>query len=129
MIEAMKELPNGGKGQVTFTKPDGLPRLTAVLVNSHMKHGAYSTALQDYRWRRDAQRFYAHTSTDFVSLRVTGHFTTARRVTVRFSEPVLRVSHNSFKIAGARGTLHTEGVGLRLAFLGSGGRWASKARW
>jgi hypothetical protein len=106
MIEALKELPNGGKGQVTFTNPGGLKRLTAVLINSDTKHGAYSDALQDYRWRRDAQRFYAHTSTDFVPPRVTGHFATARRVTVRFSEPVLGVSHNSFKIAGAGGTLH-----------------------
>ena len=54
----------------------------------------------------DAQSFYAHASTDFLAPRVTGHYTTARRVTVRFSEPVLGVSHNSFKIAGAGGTLH-----------------------
>jgi hypothetical protein len=106
MIEALKELPNGGKGQVTFTNPGGLTRLTAVLINSDTKHGGYSDALQDYRWSRDAQRFYAHTSTDFVPPRVTGHFASPTRLTVRFSEPVLGVSHNSFKIAGAHGTLH-----------------------
>ena len=106
MIEQLRELPNGGKGQVTFDNPGNLTRLTAVLINSDTKHGGYSDALQDYRWSRDAQRFYAHTSTDFLAPRVAGHFTTATRVTVRFSEPVLGVSHNSFKIAGAAGTLH-----------------------
>jgi hypothetical protein len=106
MIEALRELPRGGKGQVTFDNPGTLTRLTAVLINSDTKHGAYSNALQDYRWRGDAKRFYAHASTDFLAPRVTGHFTTARRVTVRFSEPVLGVSHTSFKIAGAGGTLH-----------------------
>jgi hypothetical protein len=76
-----------------------------VLINSDVKHGAYSGVLQDYRWRRDNQVFYAHTSTDFASPHVTGHSASAKRVTVTFSEPVLGVSKGSFKIRGASGRL------------------------
>jgi hypothetical protein len=105
LIEVEKRLPNGGKGQVTFTNPGNLTRLTAVLINSDVKHGSYSQALQDYRFKRDNQVFYAHTSTDFTPPHVTGHSATAKKVTVTFSEPVLGVSRNSFKIRGASGRL------------------------
>ena len=106
MIEVEKRLPNGGKGQVTFANPGNLTRLTAVLINSDTGHGAFSQALQDYRFKRDNQVFYAHASTDFTPPHVTGHRTSATKVTVTFSEPVLGVSRNSFRIAGATGRLH-----------------------
>ncbi len=106
LISVLRKLPNGGKGQVTFANPGNLTRLTAVLINSDVKHGAYSQVLLDYRFKRDAQRVYAHTSTDFTAPHVTGHSASANKVTVTFSEPVLDVSRGSFKVAGANGTVH-----------------------
>jgi hypothetical protein len=116
LVEALKRLPNGGYGQVTLTNPGNLTRLTAVLVNSDVKHGAYSQTLQDYRFKRDTQRFYAHTSTDFTPPHVSAQSASAKRVTVKFSEPVLGVSRSSFRIAGASGRLHFQ-TGDRTATL------------
>jgi hypothetical protein len=106
LVEAVKRLPNGGYGQVTLTNPGNLTRLTAVLINSDVKHGAYSQALQDYPFKRDAQNFYAHTSTDFTPPHVSTHSASAKKVTVKFSEPVLGVSKSSFKITGASGRVN-----------------------
>jgi hypothetical protein len=106
LITDEQKLANGGKGQITFDNPGNLTRLTAVLVNSDVKHDGYSQALQDYRFKRDTQRFYAHASTDFTDPRVTGHSAGPNKVTVRFSESVVDVSRGSFKVAGASGSVH-----------------------
>ena len=101
LVEAEQKLPSGGHGVVTFANPGNLSRLTAVLVNSDVKHGSFSRTLQDYPFRRDKQRFYAHASTDFTAPRITGRAASAKKVTVTFSEPVLGVSSRSLKLAGA----------------------------
>jgi hypothetical protein len=100
-VTALKRLPRGGPGTVTFDNPGNLSRLSAVLVNSDVKHGAFDSDLGDWLFTRDHQRFYAHASTDFTPprARVRG----GQRVTATFSEPVLGVSRSSFRLLGPGG--------------------------
>jgi hypothetical protein len=101
-VVVLKKLAGGGHGVVTLTNPGDLTRLTAVLVNSDVKHGSFSGTLQDYRFKRDKQRFYVHPSTDFTAPRLSRRVASPNRVTVKFSEPVLGVSGRSLKLVGAR---------------------------
>jgi hypothetical protein len=100
LVGVERYLGNGGKGIVTLSNPGNLTRLSAVLINADTKHGGFSQALGDYRYKRDNQGFYAHASTDFTAPRVKAGTASARKVTIKFSEPVLGVSARSLKIAG-----------------------------
>lgn len=103
LVKAERVLARGGHGVVTLANPGDLSRLTAVLVNSDVTHGSFSAALQDYRFRRDGQHFYAHASTDFTAPRLKRRTGSARKVTVRFSERVLGVTRRSLRVSGASG--------------------------
>src|SRR3954452_7838868 len=65
LVGAERYLGKGGNGVVTLANPGNLTRLSAVLVNASTKHGGFSEALRDYRWKGDNRAFYAHASTDF----------------------------------------------------------------
>jgi hypothetical protein len=100
LVSAERFLGKGGKGVVTLTNPGNLTRLSAVLINADTKHGSFSQALGDYRWKRDGRSFYAHASTDFTAPQVKGGTGSKRKLTINFTEPVLGVSARSLKIAG-----------------------------
>jgi hypothetical protein len=103
LLGVQRYLGKGGRGVVTLDNPGGLTRLTAVLINADTKHGGFSSALDDYRFKRNNQFFYAHASTDFSAPTVKGGTFSSKRVTVNFSEPVLGVSGRSLKVAGVSG--------------------------
>jgi hypothetical protein len=105
LVQTEQMLPGGGHGVVTFENPGGLSRLTAVLVNSDVQHGPFSSDLQDYPFKRNKQQFYAHVSTDFTRPRITGGTFGTKKVTVRFSEPILGASKSSLKLAGISATV------------------------
>jgi hypothetical protein len=100
-----KPLPNGGHGTITFSNPGNLSRLSAVLVNSDVKHGSFSDVIGDFSWQRDGQSFYADVSTDFTRPQVQNGVVSPKKLTIRFSEPVRGISSNSFRVAGVKGRL------------------------
>jgi hypothetical protein len=116
LVQAEHTLPGGGHGVVTLANPGNLSRLTAVLVNSDVKHGGFSRVLGDFAFKKDNQHFYAHASTDFTAPSIKARAGSAKRVTVTFSEPVLGVSSRSFKLSGVRTRL-TFTAGARKATL------------
>jgi hypothetical protein len=116
VVQAERSLPKGGHGVVTLANPGNLSRLTAVLVNSDVKHGGFSSVPGDWAFKRDNQRFYAHPSTDFTAPRVASRAATRKKVTVTFSEPMLGVARGSFKLAGVSTRLKFK-LGARTATL------------
>jgi hypothetical protein len=110
LVESLRHLPKGGDGSVTISGVDRFSRLTAVFINSDIKHGDYSNSLGDWTFSRDNQKFRVAASTDFSAPTVhsrsprPGARAGARGpVKVRFSEGVLGVSTKSFRILDSHG--------------------------
>lgn len=108
VVVTLRELPRGGSGVVSLSRPSRFARLTAVLVNSdtEVKEGE-TTATRDFVYARDRQPFYARVSTDFSAPQV--RLATPRpagrrpRLKVAFSEPVLGAGASSLQLVAPNG--------------------------
>jgi hypothetical protein len=111
-VTKLRQLPRGGPGSVSLDNPAQYQRVTAVLINADVTNRGFDQQIGDWRFTKDGQPYSAFATTDFTAPRMARVSGRGRRVTIRFSEPVIGVSRRTLRLIGPNG----RPLGARVSF-------------